>query len=63
MLMLMFSVYVVSIAHLSQGEEYPHKWFSFKFFLTLFEGLNTEGVTTVQLVKPSKAHNVCDFGL
>lgn len=28
-----------------------------------FEGLKTEGVTTVQTVKPFEANNVCDFGL
>lgn len=62
-LVLMFSVHVVFTAHLSiLGRVIPHLWLSFrvlhcskkdfKFFLTKFEGLRTEGLTTVQLVKP-----------
>lgn len=60
LLVLMSSVHVVSTAHLSVLES-PHLWLSFRvlqcpkkdftFFLTRFEGLRTEGVTTVQLVK------------
>lgn len=33
------------------------------FLLTQVEGLSTDGVTTVEIVKPSKAKNACDFEL
>lgn len=38
-------------------------FFPKKFFLIQFEGLRTDGVKTVQLVKPSEANHICDFGL
>lgn len=34
-----------------------------KVFLSQFEGLSSEGVTSVQIEKPTRGNNFCDFGL
>lgn len=68
MFMKMFSAHVVSTAHLSiLGRVIPHLWLcfrvlhcpkkDFKFFLTRFEGLRTEGVTTYSMVHVTFVHS------
>lgn len=67
--LLLFSVFVGSTV---PGRGIPHLWLSIKsplslkgfltwVFLTQVEGLSTDGVTTVQIVKPSGANYACDF--
>lgn len=72
MLMLMFSVYVASMACLSQGEEsficgsplgFPLKGFWTSLTLFRFSGVQGQRVTTVWIVKAAGWNNVCDFGL
>lgn len=52
---------------MSQGEGFA-LWLSFRFHLfskrfVRFEGLRTEGDTSLKTVKPSEANNVGDVGL
>lgn len=51
-----------SSAALLQDSSFSLKGF-LRSLIIQFEGLRTEGVKTVQLIKPSKANNICDFGL
>lgn len=62
----MFSVIMTSTAHLSSLNLLQVSSFSLKLvkvFLSQFEGLSSEGVTSVQIEKPTRGNNVCDFGL
>lgn len=46
---------------LHQVSSFSLKGFLTWVFLTQVEGLSTDGVTTVQIVKPSGANCACDF--
>lgn len=49
--------------HFFAAEETEFQRVFSKFFMIQFGSLKTEAVTAVQIVKPSEANNICDFGI